>query len=430
MKNSGKIALMVGTLLALLTPVTSLGDTLILKNGDRHEGYVKVESDDYIFFVIQIGDYSAPPKMFSKIDIKELMRVTTAETVVDAAHIPAAKLPGTLQPAVIPDGAVKVAFVTLGDQKANQDMVGSYINGDAIKQSTELLLKLPEAQRPEVVVLIVDSGGGAVSAIEGIMESIDEMKEDFRVVGWIKSAISGAAFTAMNFEEMYFMTAGHLGGNVAYSTNSSGKATAMKGRGLNWILDVGEKVSRHGRLDPAIMRSMQILGELTADIDEVGNVTWYWRGDEDKNFDDLPRGKNMVSRRDNILTFNSVDSLRYKVSQGTADTKDELARLLGADEWVEVGAVGDEHQLEHRAATARAEERINIELNKFGIAMEYAKKSRDVQERGAKVGQARRHLRTAKRLVKKVPWWFETQRGYDDDWFREQERLLDDIAKS
>ena len=431
---TGKLAAIVMAAAALLmTPVLALGDTLILKDGTTYEGIVKSEGEDYIFFVVQTGSYKAPPKMFMKQDIKELVRdgaVTEAPSFNTDAPKRAGEPVRVDQPADIPPGAVKITFITLGDQKAGRDMVGPYINGDAITESADVLRDLPKAERPDIVVLVVDSGGGAVAAIEGIMESIDDMKKDFRVVAWIRSAISGAAFTAMNVEEIYFMTSGHLGGNVAFSSNGR-SAKAMDGRGLNWILEIGEKVSRNGRLDIGIMKAMQIFGELTADIDENGDVTWYWYEEDDEALDDDDRlrGQHMVSPKDMILTFNSVDALRFKVSRGTADTKQELAELMGATEWVEVGHDAEERQVELRNKTARAESRLQIEYNKFQIALKFANSARDVKERGAKVAQARRHLRAMRRMVKEVPWWFETIRGLDDDFFREHERILDDLAR-
>ena len=441
MKSSKLVAVMLALVALCITSVSALADTLVLKDGTAYEGYVKSEGDDYVFFVVQQGSYTAPPKMFMKLDIKELRRdtddaetattPTSARTETPAMNEAPAKAPRKAKSAAdIPAGAVKIAFLTLGDQNAGKDMVGPYINGDAIEESADVLRNLDDAHKPDIVVLTIDSGGGAVAAIEGIMDSLDDMKQDFRVVAWIKSAISGAAFTAMNFEEIYFMTSGHLGGNVMFSMTGPGQAKAGTGKGLAYILEVGERVSRAGRLDPAIMKAMQIFGELTADIDENGNVKWYWYDQDDERLkdDDRPRGKFLVSPENMILTFNSVDAERYAVSKGTADTKDLLATLMGVTEWVEVGQEAEAHMVDFRDKTKRAEERLNVELNKFSIALAYAKNARTEQERGKQVSRARRHLRAMQNMVRDVKWWFELN-GYDDDWFRERERELDDIAR-
>lgn len=444
MMRSGRIVSIAMALAALLMmAVSAMGDTLVLKDGKTFEGYVKAEGDDYIFFVVQEGDYTAPPKIFMRADIKELRRDEDAATVssakaktetpalTEAPATPAQARPAKAKDAAdLPAGTVKVAFLSLGDQNNNRDMVGPYINGDCIESSADILREMDPAQRPDIVVLMIDSGGGAVAAIEGIMDSLDDMKKDFRVVAWIKSAISGAAFTAMNFEEIYFMTSGHLGGNVMFSMTGPGQAKAGTGRGLNYILDVGERVSRAGRLDPAIMKAMQIFGELTADIDENGNVTWYWYAEDDERLKDenRPRGQFLVSPTKMILTFNSVDAERFAVSKGTADSKEELVKLLGVQEWVEVGQKAEEHMVDLRDKTKKAEERLNVELTKFNIALNYAKGARTEQERGKQVARARRHLRAMQNMVRDVEWWFELN-GLDDEWFRERERELDDVAR-
>ena len=51
-------------------------------------------------------------------------------------------------------------------------------------------------------------------------------------------------------------------------------AKAMEGEGLQWVLSIGEMLSKRGGYNPLLMRAMQILMPLSCDIDADGNVVW------------------------------------------------------------------------------------------------------------------------------------------------------------
>jgi hypothetical protein len=316
-------------------------------------------------------------------------------------------------------------------------MVGPFLNGNAMMRSADLLRELPDEQKPDIVVLHIDSGGGAVAEIEDIMTAInDDLKKDFRVVAWIESAISGAAFTAMNVEELYFMTSGHLGGNVAFSMGSGG-ATAMDGQGLEWILGIGEEVSRQGRLNPYIMRSMQIFGTLTADVREGPNgnkeVKWYW-APEGVDYKELPHGEIMVSPEDKILTLNSLDALRLGVSKGTADTKQELAEAMGCVEWVEVGQEANDYQTEFREKVGRAQTRLNTAFREMQIALGWADGAPSNRITGANLAKAQRKLAEIRRLARNAPsmkkyWGGFSQFGGFEQFFDYWEEVMDNVRE-
>ncbi|MEC9373029.1 MAG: hypothetical protein VYC34_04260, partial [Planctomycetota bacterium] len=297
----------------------------------------------------------------------------------------------------VSSNATRVAFLTL------EGSVGSEIHTSALEEAVALL----EDDDVDILVLRMNSGGGSAE-MANVSEFIqDEIKPEYRVVGWVESAISAAAFIMFTLEDMYMMSEGNIGGAVGFS-QQGGRAKALEGEGLEWSLRFGETVSRRGNRDPRIMRAMQVFMTLSCDIDAAGNVTWY----------DDNSGRYIVSRENQILTLNSQDAVRYGVARAIADTREELMEALGVREWVEVGQDANAHMRSYREAVATAQVRINELLQKMQIALEAGQGSR-----------ARRFLGEIRSWVNRAPA-LEDSMGLTPDWFREQERRIDEMTRS
>ncbi len=397
----------------------AVADRLHLKDGRVIEGTVQREGDGFVYFVTKIGGIEKI-ELFLKDDVLRVEREDAGATPVrtDAKAGEAARPTNTPREATAPkeganDGAVRVAFITLGEPP--RDMVGPYMNASALKESIKRL----EPSNPDIVVLLINSGGGAVSEIQKLSDVIqNDLKPKYRTVAWIHSAISAAAMTAHACNEIYFMTKGNYGACTAFSSGSGG-AQAVEGRFLEELLFMAEKFSARGGYDPLIMRSMQIEEPLSCDIDENGVVRW--RADDG--------GKYLVNPKGKILTLNSQDAIRFKFAKGVADTKPELMRLLvGESEWVEVGQEADKYQQQHREATASAELALNDLFRKLTIAVQAALGSvGNAEERGKQVGIARRHLGELRALSRRTPAVQEFYLG-GDRFFTSFEEMLARIA--
>src|SRR5690606_35039853 len=129
----------------------------------------------------------------------------------------------------IPDGATRVTFISL------EEMVGPFLNADALRHSLELV----KDEKPDISVLAVNSGGGALTEVQPLSDLIHkELKKDYRVVAWIRSAISAAAMTSLNCEEIYMMREGNIGAAVAFMQTGSG-TKALEGEELEQVLVLG-----------------------------------------------------------------------------------------------------------------------------------------------------------------------------------------------
>jgi hypothetical protein len=415
MRSGVALVLVAAIAVVMATSAAFALDKVTLKNGEVYEGTILRETDSAIWMKRKVGTVE-----FEAFVLKE--DVASVERDVE--------VPGDAKPQrdagedrqrlreAIASGATKVAFITLGDKENNKEMVGLYIYADALRDSMDALLKLPEEEQPDIVVLIVDSGGGYTAETEPLSDVIHlEMKKHFRVAVWVESAISAASFISFNSEEIYMRPEGHIGGTVQYIMGQGG-AKASEGRELLEVLALGEMISKRGRYDPLIMRAMQTTGLLTADVNErTGEVKFY----------DGPGGEHIVSAEGQNLTLNALDADFYGISKGTASTKDELAKLMGLSEWVEVGQVAEEIQQDFRDNVKTAEVRSGEIFAKYNIAVAGAANARGA-DRQREIGIARRYLRELRSVINRAAS-FKKYNGITDEWFREQEQLLRDLMR-
>jgi len=385
--------------LALVATSSAIADTVRLKDGTVLEGEIAREGSDFIFLIVQVGDIEHT-RLVLRSDIASIERDDAAdEPANDAAPATRdAARPGEERPESTPraaPGAARIAFITL------EGMVGPLMNAKALKESVERL----EGCDVDVVVLRINSGGGALNEVEPLSNMIHEtIKPKHRVVAWIESAISAAAMTAATCEEIVFMKQGNFGAAVAFVQQSGGRAQALEGQQLELVLELGKELSKRGRHDPLVLKAMQTGTDLSVDIDENGVAQW--RNDLE--------GQYIVSTANVILTFNALDAVKYKFARGLADTKDELASVLGYEEWVEVCPEADRYMQTFRENVERAQIETQELLGKMQVALE-----------AGQVSRARRFLGEIRGWVSRAPS-LETYGSppFTREWFRQVEEEL------
>jgi membrane-bound ClpP family serine protease len=175
----------------------------------------------------------------------------------------------------------------------------------------------------QIVVLLIDSGGGLVIEAERISESLQAIKTRHRVVAWVKEAISAAAYTALHCDEIYFMRVGALGAMTMFAGEQAIAGDARE----DWLRRCSEIAELGGR-DPIPVRAMVTMSQMASyDKDPVtSKVTWH----------PDTTGRYVLSSETETLVLNASNALHSRFSDGTADTTAELAALLDIDEWHEV----------------------------------------------------------------------------------------------
>jgi membrane-bound ClpP family serine protease len=182
----------------------------------------------------------------------------------------------------------------------------------------------------QIIVLEVDSPGGLVVEILEISKTLADVRKRHRVVAWVKKAISAAAVTSMHCDEIYFKTVGTLGAAMMIAGRDS-----VYGEALDGFRDkIGPVVEEAGR--PRAIFEAMVLSKavLTYTKDPVtGKVEFHDR------ITGLP-GEVVLSDDKDNLTFTASQALDCGFSGGTADSNEELAKLLDLPEWYEVSDFG------------------------------------------------------------------------------------------
>jgi len=182
----------------------------------------------------------------------------------------------------------------------------------------------------QIIVLDIDSPGGLVTEIFEISKSLGEIRKRHRVVAWVREAISAAACTSMHCDEIYFRTVGTLGA----STMIAGANTVYGPQLDAFKNEIGAVIEQNGR--PRMVFEAMVLAKavLTYTKDPVtGKVTWH-----DKITGEP--GEVVLSDSKDNLVFKASNALDSGFSKGTADTEEELGKLLGLPEWYEVSDYG------------------------------------------------------------------------------------------
>jgi hypothetical protein len=256
---------------------------------------------------------------FFKGDVAEIIEdVTTETTEADATEAAASTSTSAPVESEAGSGTVILRLPLVGG-------VGQTFRHQEIETVAAYADKLTREKgiRP-IIVLEIESGGGAMTEMYAIHDTLMEVKKRHRVVAWIKEAISAAAATAFHCDEIYFRTDGSLGAMTGYNP---GTGLALKDAELErWLRDASAWAEAGGR--PGLIARAMIHHpfEVSYDVDdETGEVTWY----------DTLEGEYDLSDATTNLTFTSIDAKQSAFSDGIADSEEELAQLLDMKVWNE-----------------------------------------------------------------------------------------------
>jgi hypothetical protein len=384
-------------------------------SGEREEYFVAAQVE-----TIERNVQSATPAEASKPEAGE----PSAPAVAMASDPSSAgNTPKEQEPAIKP-GVPRIAVITLGEG-GDKDMVGVYMAASVLKEAIPLL----EAEKVTDVVFRVNSGGGLLLEIQKLSDTIhNDYKPRFRTVAWIESAISAAAMTAHCVEEIYFMTKGNYGA----CTGWSGALQAMEGRDLEDALYMMERISARGKYHPLIMRAMQIEVPLSASFTEAGDVIW----------EETENGQHILNPKGRIFTFTADQALQFKFSKGTADTIDDLAKLMGYKEYEIVGvkkpgvsypiSKAEDRQRRFRDQVADDQKRTTEYFLTYQQSVARAQ-ALPKEERGKFVGKARGALDQIKRMVKNNPNFalliLNTLPERFPEWVAAREKELRDLLR-
>ena len=417
--------LLAGALLAVSFP--AMADKIHLKDGRVLEGTLVRETSTFVQFKIKVGGIEST-QTFQKDEVVKVEKdnpgatdpkpedkkpdtVASGDAKKDSAEAKKAEEEKRLN-----SGTTRVAILHFGPPsewgKSIGDTVGVEITAATFRKAIPLL----EKDKVDVVVIQINSGGGALSEMDPFQQLFQyEYKPRFRTVGWVESAISCAAMSPYSIEEFYFLPNGNLGACTAWHGNLQN----MEGPGLTLLLAQMEQVSQWGRRSPFIMKAMQIQVPLSATIDErTGEVHW---------FQDTT-GEIQVNPANQILTLTAQQAVRLKFAKGIAKDKEELAKVMGINEVVWAGEEASRFVDESLKLADKGQKRWQTVYQQYGIQVEFASQEQDRQKRGSFVGKARQYLNELHKMYNDNPN-FGMVTGMPPNFFDEEEQRLRDLMR-
>ncbi len=345
-------------------------DVVKLKNGKSYDGEIVSEEADYIEIKVSIGSIKRTILVFrDQIDSLTMDGVVVVEdgeavTAGAGGNIGSTTVvKATAETVVTPDDHSSIEVVDDNEidmiATANkrvfvipmEGMVGTGFRMDKLKAAVDMA----RPYNPDVIILRIDSGGGYLYELYKISDYIRELRDEFRVVAWIRSAISAAAMTAFNCREMYFMKEGNMGAATAFSGN-----TVINDDDNALWLAYAREMFVAGGWDPRIAQAM-IVKEywLSADIEilESGERLIHWH--------DTNSGEFVLSRNNENLVLDAREAYKFKIANAICDNEEELAEALNLDGWVEVSDAGRKFMENWLKTVERADKEIPLLYRKY-----------------------------------------------------------------
>ena len=161
-------------------------DRLVLRDGKTIEGEVITEDDKTVLVEVWVPPLSFYQKRISKPQIKTWVRPSR-------------------------EGAAYVTIPIFGT-------IGDDVTVDALRAG----LQDARAAKPRYVILAIDSGGGSIAEMAGMLELLQEASKEFEIVAYVKSAHSAAAVIAMSCRHVFMRPGATIGATVPFRMTEDG----------------------------------------------------------------------------------------------------------------------------------------------------------------------------------------------------------------
>ncbi len=342
--------LLLTLLSVLLFCSAAMADKVTLKNGKVYEGTVLEQNADMVMIRIKVGTIEQTLTFWAdSVEKVEMDSAGVSDPVGGEAQASTTTTGGASASSTTPATTEKRENVTRVAVIPASGEVGPRLRADKLKAAVDAL----RPYEPDVIVLVIDSPGGYLSELYKISEYISEIRDEFRVVSWVKTAISAAAMTALNTKEIYFMREGNMGAAVAWYS-SGGQAVSMSGPEFEAWRQGAMRMAEAAGHDGAIALSMvdaKVGLSATKEYKPNGDYEVIWFSDDES-------GEHVLAKEGEVLTLTANEAVEYKFALGIADNVDELAQQLGLEEWEEVSDVGRNLITEWNALIDKAEKDI------------------------------------------------------------------------
>ena len=207
----------------------------------------------------------------------------------------------------------------------------------------------------QIIILDINSPGGSVLTGIQMRDLLYDIRKRHRVIAWVDRATSGGAFLAFCCDEIYFRRSSNFGSITMWSGNFQGAAEPEMNA---WITQLEGVLAKSSRTPLFAAPMVVFAAQLTYDIDEeTGKITYY----------DNLTGEFVLSDGESVevLSITADQADHCGLSDGTADTLEELAVLLDLDAWNEIDEKGRKLAKNWKALSEQATEEITRLFEEF-----------------------------------------------------------------
>ena len=286
-------------------PLPALADTLLLKDGRTFSGRLVYSNNREVVF--EVHKYGS--------------RSQVAFPQAKVARITKSKVAST-RPVV----RKKAAYT--GPTCVIIPIQGSF-GLEIMAYPFDQSLSIAQAQKPTVIILEINSGGGSVAEFRQVLRSLTFRKglyKNLRVVAYVHRATSSAALLAMACDEIVVAPDAIIGGGIIYACTPQGRpvniSAKMQSLHRSEFRSHTQKAGHNPLLAEGMMRTDLVLGLVKGQ----GGVKIV-----------EGKGEKVLKPKGKILNLFARDAVACGLALGIADTALAANTLLQIKEWKRVG---------------------------------------------------------------------------------------------
>lgn len=196
--------------------------------------------------------------------------------------------------------------------------IGLYVTDDVFRQC----LNLARARKAQVVILHVDSPGGAIRDLGRMLKTLKSY-EDLRIVAYVDRASSAAAVLSMACKEIVISPKGMVGGLVPYRVVPEGTPENISEKWASILRAQFRGVALDAGHNPLLIDGM-MRTDVELRLMEGGDKPLVVRGGD--------KGK-LVKAEGKILSLDADQAVACGLAKGRAKTVDQANTVLGIERW-------------------------------------------------------------------------------------------------
>ncbi|MCK4873305.1 MAG: hypothetical protein KAS72_11315 [Phycisphaerales bacterium] len=376
-------------------------DKLYYRDGTVIVGQIISETDTEIVIEVIVGDIPPQERTFSREGLIYIEYDVPYEGDKDPTE------EERRRDEVDPD-SVGVTVISL------KGKFGFHISQTPLREAMEAV----EKTDAQYVILKLNCFEGNVFSLGDIFKVLqeyiyDEWKDDGPdVVIWVEFAFQGAGLLPFVDEDVYFKSDGIMGGVTRFDDDirEAPADDMIKEKWISATMGQVEGVCIQGGYDTRLVKAM-IKESFELSVDFVGGQPIYHEdltgkyvltdNGEGEYEDTISEGGQTVrfQNQNDVLNLNAEMAYRLRVSDGTADTLDELMSLLHVRKWHEIDGKPQRIILKWSDGIERA--RAQIRSGWEQIQRMRGSVNGDYRERTRKRGAILNELKKVERLVRR-----------------------------